>query len=57
MVDAGEMVGVDSPMVVGERLEAFAGGVLAEATEPPGAGGQRRLYLGGLIEQGCAQVA
>jgi SRSO17 transposase len=51
-VDADEGVGVDVPSVVRERLEAFAGEVLAEATNRPVQMVNGGLYLRGLIEQG-----
>jgi SRSO17 transposase len=52
VADADEMVGVDPPVVVRERLEAFAEGVLAEATNRPVQMVNGGLYLRGLIEQG-----
>jgi len=52
VADADEMVGVDPPVVVRERLEAFAGEVLAEATNRPVQMVNGGLYLRGLIEQG-----
>ncbi len=45
-------VDVDVPSVVRERLEAFAGEVLAEATNRPVQVVNGGLYLRGLIEQG-----
>lgn len=51
-VDVDEEVGVDVPSVVRERLEAFAGVVLAEATNRPVQMVNGGLYLRGLIEQG-----
>jgi SRSO17 transposase len=51
-VDADEGVGVDVPSVVRERLEGFAGEVLAEATNRPVQMVNGGLYLRGLIEQG-----
>jgi SRSO17 transposase len=52
MVDADQMVGVDSPSVVRGRLEAFAGEVLAEAVNRPVQVANGGVYLRGLIEQG-----
>ena len=52
VADADEMVGVDPPMAVRERLEAFAGEVLAEAMNRPVQMVNGALYLRGLIEQG-----
>jgi len=52
VADADEMVGVDPPVVVRERLEAFAGEVLAQATNRPVQMVNGGLYLRGLIEQG-----
>ena len=52
VVDADGVVGVDPPVVVRERLEAFAGEVLAEATNRPVQMANGGLYLRGLIEQG-----
>jgi SRSO17 transposase len=52
VADADEMVGVDPLVVVRERLEAFAEGVLAEATNRPVQIVNGGLYLRGLIEQG-----
>ncbi len=52
VADADEMVGVDLPSVVRERLEAFAGEVLAEAMNRPVQMVNGALYLRGLIEQG-----
>lgn len=50
-VDAG--VGIDVPLVVRERLEAFARGVLAEATNRPVQMANGGLYLRGLLEDGA----
>ena len=44
---------VDRPSVVAERLEAFAGEVLAEAMNRPVQAVNGGLYLRGLIEQGA----
>ncbi len=52
VADADEMVGIDVPSVVRERLEAFAGEVLAEATNRPVQIVNGGLYLRGLLEQG-----
>jgi SRSO17 transposase len=52
VADADGVVGVDPPVVVRERLEAFAGEVLAEATNRPVQVVNGGLYLRGLIEQG-----
>lgn len=52
VADADEMVGVDVPSAVRERLEAFAGVVLAQATNRPVQMVNGGLYLRGLIEQG-----
>jgi SRSO17 transposase len=52
VADVDEMVGVDVPSVVRERLEAFAGEVLAEATNRPVQIVNGGLYLRGLLEQG-----
>ncbi len=52
VADADEVVGVDPPVVVRERLEAFAGEVLAQATNRPVQMVNGGLYLRGLIEQG-----
>jgi SRSO17 transposase len=52
VADADEMVGVDSPTAVRERLEAFAGVVLAEAMNRPVQMVNGALYLRGVIEQG-----
>jgi SRSO17 transposase len=52
VADADEMVGVDPPVVVRERLEAFAGELLAQATNRPVRMVNGGLYLRGLIEQG-----
>jgi SRSO17 transposase len=52
MVDADELVGVDSSLVVRERLETFAGEVLAGAVNRPVQAFNGGLYLRGLIEQG-----
>jgi hypothetical protein len=52
VADADEMVGVDPPVVVRERLEAFAGEVLAQATNRPVQMANGGLYLRGLIEHG-----
>ena len=52
VVDADEVVGVDPPVVVRECLEAFAGEVLAEATNRPVQMANGGLYLRGLVEQG-----
>ena len=43
---------VDAPVAVKERLEAFAGEVLAEAMNRPVQAANGGLYLRGLIEQG-----
>lgn len=51
MVAMMEMV-VDGPVVVRERLEAFAGEVLAEAVNRPVQLVNGRSYLRGLIEEG-----
>jgi SRSO17 transposase len=51
VADTDEMV-LDSPSVVRERLEAFAGEVLAEAVNRPVQVLNGGLYLRGLIEQG-----
>ena len=48
--DAREQV--DAPAAVRERLEVFAGGVLAEAMNRPVQVANGGLYLRGLIEQG-----
>src|SRR5271170_5199429 len=45
-------VDVDAPVAVKERLEAFAGEVLAEAMNRPVQLGNGSLYLRGLLEQG-----
>jgi SRSO17 transposase len=52
VADADEVVGVDPPTVVRERLEAFAEEVLAEAVNRPVQMVNGALYLRGLIEQG-----
>ena len=52
VADADEMVGVDPPTAVRERLEAFAGEVLAEAMNRPVQMVNGALYLRGVIEQG-----
>ncbi len=52
-VGAGEDRAVDAPVVVAERLEAFAGGVLARAMNRPVQDRNGGLYLRGLIEQGA----
>ena len=52
MADADGLVGVDSPLVVRERLEAFAEEVLAEAGESSGADGQRRVVSAGVGRAG-----
>jgi SRSO17 transposase len=52
MVDADGLVGVDSPLVVRERLEAFAEEVLAEAANRPVQVVNGALYLRGLVERG-----
>lgn len=44
---------VDSPVVVRERLEAFAAGVLAEAMNRPVQRVNGALYLRGLLEEGA----
>ena len=44
---------VDPPSVVRERLEAFAGEVLAEAMNRPVQARNGGLYLRGLIEDGA----
>jgi SRSO17 transposase len=49
---ADEMVGVDRPMAVRERLEAFAEEVLAGAVNRPVQMVNGALYLRGLIERG-----
>ena len=46
------VVGVDGPEVVAARLEAFAGGVLAEAMNRPVQVVNGGLYLRGLLEEG-----
>ena len=51
VADTDELV-LDSPSVVRERLEAFAGEVLAEAVNRPVQVFNGGLYLRGLIEQG-----
>jgi SRSO17 transposase len=53
VADAGERVGVGSPSAVRERLEAFAGEVLAQAMNRPVQVVNGGLYLRGLIEQGA----
>jgi SRSO17 transposase len=52
VADADEIVDVDPPVAVRERLEAFAGEVLAEATNRPVQVVNGGLYLRGLLEQG-----
>jgi SRSO17 transposase len=52
VADADEVVGVDPPMVVRERLEAFAEEVLGGAVNRPVQMVNGALYLRGLIEQG-----
>jgi SRSO17 transposase len=52
VADADELVGVDRPVVVRERLEAFAEEVLAGAVNRPVQMVNGGLYLRGLIEQG-----
>ena len=52
VADADELVGVDPPMAVRERLEAFAEEVLAGAVNRPVQMVNGALYLRGLIEQG-----
>jgi SRSO17 transposase len=52
VADADEVVGVDPPAAVRERLEAFAEEVLAEAVNRPVQMVNGALYLRGLIEQG-----
>jgi SRSO17 transposase len=52
VADADELVGVDPAGAVRERLEAFAEGVLAEATNRPVQVVNGGLYLRGLLEQG-----
>jgi len=52
MVDADRMVECDSPVVVRERLEAFAGEVLVGAVNRPVQLVNGGVYLRGLIEQG-----
>ena len=52
VADTDGMVGVDPPTAVRERLEAFAGEVLAEAMNRPVQLVNGGLYLRGLIEQG-----
>ena len=52
MVDADQMVECDSPSVVRERLEAFAGEVLVGAVNRPVQLVNGGVYLRGLIEQG-----
>ena len=49
--------GVDAPAAVRERLEAFAGEVLAEAMNRPVQRVNGGLYLRGLLGAGAAQVA
>ncbi len=48
--------GVDAPLVVLERLEAFASGVLAGAMNRPVQVVNGGLYLQGLIEQGARKI-
>jgi hypothetical protein len=48
---------VDPPSVVRERLETFAGEVLAEAMNRPVQVVNGGLYLRGLVEPGVAEVA
>ena len=50
-------VDADAPVAVKERLEAFAGEVLAAGDEPAGAAGQRRVVSAGAAGAGCSQVA
>ena len=50
-------VDADAPVAVKERLEAFAGEVLAAAMNPAGAAGQRRVVSAGPVGGGCSQVA
>jgi len=52
VADVDEMVGVDSPLVVRERLEVFAEEVLAGAVNRPVQMVNGALYLRGLVEQG-----
>ena len=52
-VGAGEDRGVDAPVVVAERLEAFGVEVLAGAMNRPVQVRNGGLYLRGLIEQGA----
>jgi len=52
MMAAVAMVDVDGPAAVGERLDAFAAEVLAEAMRLPVQAANGSLYLRGLIEQG-----
>jgi SRSO17 transposase len=52
VADADEVVGVDPPAVVRERLEVFAGEVLAEAVNRPVQMVNGGLYLRGLLEEG-----
>jgi SRSO17 transposase len=52
MMAAMAAAGVDAPVAVKERLEAFAGEVLAEAMNRPVQAANGGLYLRGLIEQG-----
>src|SRR5207247_8210183 len=50
---AAMAVDADAPMAVKERLEAFAGEVLAEAMNRPVQLVNGGLYLRGLLEQGA----
>ena len=50
-------VKVDPPSAVRERLEAFAGEVLAEAMNRPVQLVNGGLYLRGLLGAGSAQIA
>jgi SRSO17 transposase len=52
VADEDGLVGVDSLLVVRERLEAFAEGVLAEAVNRPVQMVNGALYLRGLVERG-----
>lgn len=52
VADADGLVGVDSSLVVRERLEAFAEEVLAEAVNRPVQMVNGALYLRGLVERG-----
>ena len=50
-------VDADAPVAVKERLEAFAGEVLAEAMNRPVQRVNGGLYLRGLVGAGASQVA